>query len=215
MMQTCLFGAEFLSLLFSASANLIAWQDVCVFFFKCLDCHHGFNPSVMVVTLPLVAGIAIDFDDPSRCRKCKCHLPHELVAQKWCHFLVRRLRNSQVTIWVRIFLDANQSRRPRSKTLPWSTKRWDDVIFPIPESLSFNKLWLELVGSLHHSWWHVRLAIPKCFTVFFVTSKFHMNPNLRAETETWNQWFRCKRVAFGGRTWMVENIRDLAGEVFY
>lgn len=147
-------------------------------FFKCLEsvevltlvgCHHGFNPSVMVTTLPLVAGIATHFDDPSRCRKCKCHLPHELVAQKWCHFLVRRLRNTQVTTWVRICRDANQARRPRSRTLPWSTKRWDDVIFPILESLSFNKLWLELLGSVHHSWWHVRLVIPKCFTGFFLS----------------------------------------------
>ena len=179
-------------------------------FFKSLEsvevlalvgCHHGFNPLVMVITLPLVAGIAIDCDDPSRCRKCKCHLPHELVAQKWCHFLVRRLRNTQVTAWVRMCMDANQARRPRSKTLPWSTKRWDDVIFPIQEK-DFNKLWLELVGSLHRR--------------FFVTSKFHrnilktksretqqllqltlMSPNLRAETETWNQWFRCKRAVLG------------------
>ena len=51
--------------------------------------------------------------------------------------------------------------RSRSKSLPWSTKRWDDVIhFPkIPLSFSFNKLWLELAGSVHHR--HVRLAIPR------------------------------------------------------
>lgn len=167
-----------------------------VFFSKCLErvevltlvgCHHGFSLSVMVITFPLVAGIATDFDDPSRCRKCKCHLPHELVAQKWCHFLVWRLRNTQVTTWVRMCRDASQSRRLRSKTLPWSTKRWDDVIFPMPESLSFNKfITLDDISDLtsHSKRFHRGFLSPASSTWTF----WNQNPEKNNNSFSWPWW---------------------------
>ena len=183
----------------------------CRCFFKCLESVEVLtrNPSVMVITLP-----ATDFDDPSRCRKCKCHLPHELVAQKWCHFLVRRLRNTQVTTWVRIFLDANQARRPRSKTLPMIHQ--------------------EMMSFFRYQKVFLRLAIPKCFTGVFLSQGNFQSNILKTKSQSkptpsddldepkpqgrdWNlePMVQVQKGCVGGRTWMVENIRDLAGEVFY